>query len=457
MKHKILIVDDEPDMLSTCKEAVSDENIIVALETDAEEALQKLRSENFDLLVTDVKMPKGDGIDLLKAAKTSDPELPVIIMTAYPEVESAVAALRAGALDYFIKPFHPEDFRLKVRRALEEKRLRAENKLLVRHVGKTYLPDEIIGQSQSLRKVLELVDRVASTTADVLILGESGTGKELIARRLHTLSGRKGHFVPLDCGAIPENLMENELFGHEKGAYTDATSSTPGLLEFAHEGTFFLDEVCELPLSLQAKLLRTFQERQFRRVGGKEFHTVNIRIVAATNKDIQKEVKEGRFREDLYYRLNVVAIGIPPLRERREDIQLLTEHYVSKISREMGKNITFVENEAHEIFSHYSWTGNVRELVNVLRRAIIFCEGNVIKPSDLPEFLMDESISPDGGEENFYSLKKKQIQSFEKEYFESLLQKHHGDAAASAKAAGLPLSNFYWHLKKHQLKPQSFK
>lgn len=457
MKHKILIVDDEPDMLSTCKEAVSEENIIVALETDAEEALQKLRSENFDLLVTDVKMKKLDGIELLKRVKDSDPELPVILMTGYPDVESAVEALRAGALDYFIKPFHPEDFRLKIHRALEEKKLRSEHKLLTRHVGKAYSADNMIGQSPSLRKVLELVDKVAPTTADVLIFGESGTGKELVARRLHTLSERKGHFVPVDCGAIPVLLMENELFGHEKGAYTDATSATPGLLEFAQKGTLFMDEVCELPLLLQAKLLRTLQERQFRRIGGKELHTVDLRVVAATNKDIQQEVKEGRFREDLYYRLNVISIGLPPLRKRKEDIRLLTEYYISRLSRESGKPAPAIEEDVHEVLSGYSWHGNVRELVNVLRRALIFYDGTTLKMSDLPEFLMESAPESDSAEGSFYALKKEHMRSFEKEYFEALLQKHRGDAATAAKAAGLPLSNFYWYLKKYQLKPQSFK
>lgn len=449
-------MDDEPDMLSTCEAILSGNGVSVVLENQALGALEKFKKENFDLVVADIKMPKLSGIELLRAIKETNPDLPVILMTAYPEVESAVGALRLGALDYLIKPFHPEDLKRKIQRALEEQKLKGENHLLTRHVEMRYKPAEIIGQSAAIGKILEMADKVAKTNASILILGESGTGKELIARRLHFQSGRRGHFVPVDCGAIPENLLENELFGHERGAYTDAARAAPGLLEFADGGTFFMDEVCELPVNLQAKLLRALQEKQTRRVGGNQLRGVDIRVIAATNRDIAKEVREGRFREDLYWRLNVVAIIAPPLRERREDIPLLIQHFLPQFSREAGKNVLHVEEEALEILCHYRWPGNIRELQNILRKTAVFCEGDAIKAGDLPEFLVGTDLDSSADGEGFSMLKKRTLHAFETDFFESLLEKYSGNAKVAAEAANLPLSNFYWYLKKHHIDPQSF-
>lgn len=456
--HKILIVDDEPDMLSTCKAALSRDGISITLESNSPQALKRLERGSFDLIVADIKMPDLTGTELLKAAKAIDPDLPVILMTAYPEVETAVEALRAGALDYLIKPIHPEELKLKVERSLEERHLRAENKLLSGNLEKNYKLVDIIGRSERMRQILELVDKVAATPADVLILGESGTGKELIARMLHNKSRKAGRFVPVDCGAIPENLLENELFGHERGAYTDATTGTPGLLEFAHRGTFFLDEVCDLPLSLQAKFMRALQEREFRRIGGNDLIPVDVRVIAATNKDVLQEVNEGRFREELYYRLNVFSIHLPPLRERADDIPLLVKHYLPRFSREMNKSINSMEDEALEILIHYPWPGNIRELQNVLKKAIILCGGNTLKAGDLPDFLVTTpSSSGNRPSDGFFEFKNKRLHAFEKEYFESLLAKFHGDVKSSAQASSLPLSSFYWYLKKHEIKPEAFR
>ncbi|OGS04694.1 MAG: hypothetical protein A3G41_00350 [Elusimicrobia bacterium RIFCSPLOWO2_12_FULL_59_9] len=453
MKYKVLIVDDEPDMLSTCAAALSKDGYQVFLENRSPVALEKLKAQNFDLLVTDIKMPKLSGIELLKAAKEMDPAFPVLLITAFPELDSALEALRAGALDYLLKPFHPEDFASKIRRALREKQLGEENRLLARHVSREYAPVEVIGRSPAILRVLDMADRVAATPADVLILGESGTGKELIARRLHLRSGRRGRFIPVDCGAIPENLLENEFFGHEKGAYTDASRAAQGLMELADGGTFFLDEVCELPGSLQAKLLRALQEKQFRRVGGAEIRSVDVRIVTATNKDIEQEIKAGRFREDLFYRLNVISLRLPPLRERAEDVSLLAQHYLPKIAKEMRRPVTRLDDSAVEILAHYSWPGNIRELQNVLRKSVVVCEGDTLKATDLPEFLVTNSNGMEKGTENFFSLRA----SFEKEYLESLLKKHGGNVKTTAETARLPLSNLYWYLKKHQINPQSFR
>ncbi|MBI4055548.1 MAG: sigma-54-dependent Fis family transcriptional regulator [Elusimicrobia bacterium] len=456
-KHSILIVDDEPDMLSTCREALSGEDLSITLESDPRRALERLGKESFDLVVADIKMPGLAGTELLKASKEADPDLPIILMTAFPEVDSAVEALRTGASDYLIKPLNPEELRFKVARLLEERRIKGENRLLVSHLEKRHGSSDIIGQSPKIRAVLEMVNKVARTPADVMILGESGTGKELIARKIHAQSRRSGRFVPVDCGAIPENLLENEFFGHEKGAYTDASASTPGLLEFAHCGTFFLDEICELSPSMQAKLLRTLQERQFRRIGGKDSISVDVRVVAATNKDIAKEVQEGRFREELYYRLNVITLQIPSLRERAEDIPLLVEHYLPRFVREMGKRIRSVEDQALEILAHYPWPGNIRELQNVLKKAIVLCEKDILTADVLPGFLVTTPPTSDSSPEGFFRLRDRHLQTFEKDYFESLLRKTHGDARAAAQSAGLPLSSFYWHLKKHEIKSESFR
>lgn len=456
MNCRILVVDDEPDMLSTCKAILSKIDVTVVTEERATDALARIRNERFDLILADIKMPGMTGMELLKAVKDVDPDVLVIIMTAYPDFDTAVQALRLGALDYVTKPVHPADLLAKVQRALVECRLRGENRLLKRHVQRKFGVENIVGSSPALLKMLALVDRIATTPADVLILGESGTGKELVAKRIHDQSRQSGHFVPFDCGAIPEHLLENELFGHERGAYTDASSATPGLLEFAHRGTFFLDEVCELPLALQAKLLRTLQERQFRRVGAQEIRSVDIRVVAATNRDIHREVREGRFREELYYRLNVVTVQLPPLRERSGDVRLLVDHYLPRFSREFGKTIEGVEEEACDILSNYVWPGNVRELQNVLKKAIVICDGETIRASDLPEELVSKPVRNEQADADFVTLKKHHQRSFENEYFSSILKKHRGSVREAAEEAGLPLSNFYWYLKKLEIKPDNF-
>ncbi len=473
MSAKILLVDDEADMLSTCGAALSHEGWRVFPEQRGDAALERVKEESFDLLVADIRMPGLTGLELLKAAKSSDPSLPVIMITAFPEFDSALEALRAGAMDFVLKPFHPADLVSRIRRALEERHLKDENRLLARHVAREYVPVEIVGKAPSLLKVVELADKVAATPADVFILGESGTGKELIARRLHARSNRSGHFVPVDCGAIPENLLENEFFGHERGAFTDASRASPGLMELADRGTFFLDEVCELPLSLQAKLLRALQERQIRRVGGREMRGVDLRIIAATNRDVEAEVKAGRFRDDLYYRLNVISLRLPSLRERSEDIPLLARHYLPRICREMGRAVSRIEEPAADILTHYAWPGNIRELINVLKKSVLLCEGETLAASDLPEFLVAAALSrPEGEgpaeaaasgdpastkEEGFASMKKRHLDSFEKEFLEAALRRRHGNAKAAAEDCGLPLSNFYWYLKKHALSPQSFR
>ncbi len=471
-KQKILIVDDEPDMLEACEDALrKNKNLEIATESSGLLAVERLRNEMWDLLLVDLKMPELDGLELLRKARELSPQTVVCMITGFPTIETAVEAVKLGAFDYVTKPFSPAQLQTVIKRALEQKELKAENLFLRRHVEQTYKFDTIIGKSPAMQKIFELIQRVADTPSDVLIVGESGTGKELVARTIHTLSRRKEErFVPVDCGAIPENLWESELFGHEKGAFTSAFSSQIGLLEFAHKGTFFLDEICELSPSLQSKLLRAHQERAFRRVGGREEIKVDVRIIAATNKDIEKEVREKRFREDLYYRINVVRINVPPLRERRGDIELLVQYHLDRYSREFEKPIREIEPEAMDILLQYPWPGNVRELQNVLKRAIALARSNCVGVGDLPDEVIDragdEILAPPstgGGApqtvqtSGFFQLRAQNIAAFEREYFRELLARCNGDATRASTEARLPRGTLYRLLKNYNLRPDQFR
>lgn len=450
MKPRILIVDDEIQLLDVSAEILEDLDAEVERETSAIRALQRLREESFDLLITDLKMPEMSGVELLRAVRTELPGIAVIIMTAYPTVETAIEALRQGANDYVIKPFRAEALLHTVERALREKKLQKENALLSRQVERPYRDKVILGDSPAIQEMLRVLDRIAPMPTDVLLLGESGTGKELAARRLHAGSGRKSRFVPLDCGAIPENLLENELFGHEKGAYTDAKGSSEGLLEFADGGTLFMDEVCEMPLSLQAKLLRTLQERQFRRVGGQKLISFDVRILAATNRDIEEEVRLGRFRLDLYYRINAVQIALPPLRERGGDIALLAQTFMSRHALELQRPVLRVSKEALAALESYWWPGNVRELENALKRAVALCEGPELGIADLPSAIHSKP-APKGQVGALPGGRGNVMEESEKKYFKDLLERHPGKVRDAAAEANIPLSTFYRLLKKHSL------
>jgi len=454
MRRKVLVVDDDPDILETCQLVLAKEGIEVILKTDGQEALDAIGKESFDLVVSDIQLPGAGGLEVLRGASAAG--LPVILMTAHPAMDSALDALRDGATDYLIKPFSPREFVLRCSKVIDERRLRAENKKLSHHMQKGYRPIEIVGSSSQMKEVLTLVDKSAATSANVIILGESGTGKELIARRLHAGSGRKGRFVPVDCGAIPRDLLENEFFGHSKGAFTDAQGEAVGLLELAHDGSFFLDEICELPIDMQSKLFRALQERQIRRVGGKNLVPVDTRIIAATARDIRRELREGRFREELFYRLNVVTIQLPPLRERREDIAALAAHFLQRYAAEFGKSITGLDRDALTSLEEHHWPGNIRELQNTIQSALIVCDGPSLSLRDLPSQLGGPDEKPGAPARTFHDLQD-ELKGVEKSYLEGLLVKHGGDAKAAARAAGLPLSNFYWHLKKQGLRPGDFR
>ena len=459
-RARILVVDDEQDMLDVCADVLGKlPDVELALEQRAERAAERLGREAFDLLVTDVRMPSVGGLDLVRLARERDPEMPCLVFTAYPSVESAVEAMKLGASDYLAKPFLPEDLLKRAGRLLEARRLGDENRLLERQLERDYGFDELVGRSPVMTSVFETIRRVAPIEADVLILGETGTGKELVARSIHKRSRRcAGRFVPVDCGAIPEDLLESEFFGHERGAFTGAHTRSLGLVEFAHEGTFFLDEIGELSQRLQAKLLRVLQERTIRRVGGREEVPVNVRIVAATSRNLAEEVKQGRFREDLFYRVNVARVDLPPLRERREDVPLLVERFVERFAAEMGKEGVLVDPEVVEVLSRYPWPGNVRELQNVLKRALAMARHATLSVEDLPDEVVVAAGQPTTGEAaGFFHLREQRMAAFEREYFASLLRASNGDVSRAARDARVPRGTFYRLLKKLGLEPAAFR
>ncbi len=461
---RVLVVDDEEGMLEVCGDTLARlPDVEVVLEQRSVRAAALLGQESFDLLITDVRMPGMDGVELLRMAREKDPSLPALMLTAYPTVDTAVEAMKLGAADYIEKPFHPEELLSLAKRLIEERRLREENQLLSRQIERGHQFDEIVGRSASMQKVFELIQRVAATDADVLILGETGTGKELVARSLHGRSQReKQRFVPVDCGAIPDNLLESELFGHERGAFTGADARSLGLLEYASRGTFFLDEVAELPPRLQSKLLRVLQERKVRRVGGKDEIDVDVRVIAATSRDLDEEMREHRFREDLYYRINVARIELPPLRQRTDDIPLLVTHFIQRDAEQMGKPGIDIDSEALEILCRYSWPGNVRELSNVLRRALTMARGDSVRPDDLPDAVVAQAGAPPssasgGSSGSFFDQRAERVDAFEREYLTGLLLRTNGDVNQAAADAQLPRGTLYRLLKKYGLTPADFR
>ncbi|MCF6291243.1 MAG: sigma-54 dependent transcriptional regulator [Desulfobacterales bacterium] len=382
--NTILIVDDEPNYLIVLSELLREEGFEVFTAKSGIEGLRVVKENDIDLVLTDMRMPGMDGLELLAEVKEYNRDLPVIMITAFGEVEKAVVAMRAGAFNYLTKPFNNDDLVMNIRKAVEHYSLLKENRRLRDEVRDRYGFASIIGKNKRMRQIYQLIEKVAPTPASVLITGESGTGKELVARAIHFNSTReKAPFISVNCAALPETLLESELFGHEKGAFTGAASLRKGRFELADTGTLFLDEIGDIPLTLQATLLRVLQERTFERVGGTRPIKVDVRVVTATNKDIKDEVDKGRFRDDLYYRLNVVQIHLPPLRERRDDIPLLAGHFVGKFAKSLGRPSLEISTEALRLLTTLPWEGNVRELENTIERAAILCSGDRIEPEDV--------------------------------------------------------------------------
>jgi DNA-binding NtrC family response regulator len=380
----ILIIDDKDSMRQMLSKTLESEGYEVEMAKDGEGGLEKAKEKKYDLILADLKLPKMDGLEVLSSLKNLDPEVAVIMMTAYGTIESAVEAMKQGAFDFLAKPFDTDHLNVLIKRALENRRLVAENILLREELAHNLGYAEIVGKCEKMKEVSRLIQKVALSDTTVLLLGESGTGKELFARAIHNLSPRtKASYVAINCAAIPRELLENELFGSEKGAYTGAVARKMGKFEIAEGGTIFLDEVGDLDIALQAKLLRVLQDRTFERLGGTKTISVDVRLIAASNADLKKAIEKNLFREDLYYRLSVFPIAIPPLRERREDIPDLAEYFVKKYCAEMKKPKKNVSKEALALLDKYHWPGNVRELENTIERAIILCEGKSILPEHL--------------------------------------------------------------------------
>jgi len=393
--EKILIVDDEHSLRDVLSIMLRRAGYDVTVAGDGAEAIARIEKELFDLVITDLKMPKAGGLEVLRAVKETSPDTVVLLITAFASAESAVEAMKLGAYDYLTKPFQIDEVQLSVRNALEKRRLSTENMLLKREIAAKGPPARLIGNSEAMRKVFDVIKKVADTKSNVLICGESGTGKELVARAIHAASNRaQMPFVPVNCSTLPETLLESELFGYMKGAFTGATTNKPGLFELANGGSIFLDEIGETTPATQAKLLRVLQDREFRRVGGTQDVKVDVRVIAATNKDLEKAVADGTFREDLYYRLDVIPIVLPPLRQRPEDIPLLVQHFLERFARASGKPVPNVLDGAMKLLMAHEWKGNVRELENLIERVVALSSDATIREEDVAGWLHRPATTP---------------------------------------------------------------
>ena len=460
-KKKILVVEDDEYVLGSIKSVLDDEGYRVSTASNGLEALSFYRKEPFDLVISDLKMPQMDGFELLKQLKLEYPEIFLIMMTAYGSVRTAVEAMKIGAYDYLTKPVSAEEMRLVVQRVFEKQNLIIENMTLRKELEERFSFHNIIGKSHKMQHIYDLILQVANTDATVLITGDTGTGKELIAHAIHHNSSRKDSpFVVINCSALPESLLETELFGHEEGAFTGATKQRTGKFEYANKGTVFFDEMGNLPLSMQTKLLRLLQEKSFERIGGNQTIKVDVRVIAATNKDLNKLSQEGGFREDLYYRLNVIPIKLPPLNERREDIPLLVTHFVEKYNKTFKKDIKSVSQNALNIMMSYHWPGNVRELENLVERAVIMAKSHIINEVDI--LIHNQKQRMEGLKEMFDGrITDNSLEEFlahcEKTYITKLLKQHKGRIYSSAKISGIDAKTLYRKMKKYNIDKNIFK
>jgi DNA-binding NtrC family response regulator len=439
----ILIVDDEASVRDSLYQWFKADGYRVETADDGNSALKKLQASSWDIILLDIKMPGMDGIELQSRIKQIDKNIVTIIMTAYASVDTAIQALKDGAFDYITKPIDPDDLSRLVRNAIEKRRLVTENIQLRQHIEDLLLPDEVVGESPPIKKVMELVNTVAKTDATVMILGESGTGKELVARAIHSRSSRRYFpIITINCGAYPEGLLESELFGHEKGAFTGAMYQRKGKLEMADKGTLFLDEIGNISEKMQMDLLRVIETKKFSRLGGDKTIDVDFRVISATNKDLEKAIKEEKFREDLYYRLNVFSIVLPPLRERREDVPLIANYFLKKYGQSMNKNVAGFSPEALDIFTGYDWPGNIREVRNVVERAMVVAKGSHIQVDDL-SFPFPLPPAASGGES---------LEEVEKQQIEKILSQTKGNIAQAADILKISRLTIYNKIEKYHLK-----
>ena len=460
MKKRILIVDDEEIVVRSCLRILSGDEFDVDVAENGLEALIKVGERDYDMLILDIMMPKMNGIEVLQRVKETHPDIDVIMITGLNEIDTAVKAMKLGAFDYLPKPFDPEEFEMVVARAFERRKLLQENVNLKNQVSARYSFENIIGSSQSMQNVYRLIARCAPTNSTVMLRGDSGTGKELIARAIHFNSLRKDQpFVTVDCASLSENLLESELFGHIKGSFTGAVTNKKGLLEVADGGTLFLDEIGNISMSTQAKLLRFIEEREFKAVGDTQSRSVNIRLITATNKDLETMVAEGSFRDDLYYRINIFPIEIPPLRKRRDDIPALAFHFLKQFNKDMGRELKEFSAGAMNLLMNHDWPGNVRELENVIHRAVILASDKTIRQAHLVNILdsqpLDDLNVPRTSEE-LKNIKKitrqKSVENIERLFILGALKRNSWSVTASAEETGMQRSNFQALMKKYDIR-----
>jgi DNA-binding NtrC family response regulator len=459
---RILVIDDEMIVCESCKRILEEDGYEVETALSGREAIDKMKENPFDIVITDLKMPEIDGMEVLRTFRKEYPDTIVIMITGFSTVETAVEAMKLGAFDYIPKPFTPDEVSIVVKKAIEKKNLLLENIYLRQELQEKYGFHNIVGKSKKMQEIYRIIAKVAMTDSTVLIYGQSGTGKEIIARAIHFDSPRREkQFVPVDCAVLSENLLESELFGHVRGSFTGAITTKPGLFEVADGGTVFLDEVGNISLAIQAKLLRVLQEREFTPVGGTKVKKVDIRLIAATNKDLEKMIKEETFREDLYYRLNIVPIYLPPLKDRQEDIPLLSVHFLKKYAEEMGKTVKGFTPEAMEKLMKYPWPGNVRELENVIERTIVMIENDemvrvehLILPGQQEKEGLNEHIPMTSEElkEIKKQIREKAVEEVEKAFVLSALERHNWNVTRAAEEVGMLRPNFQALMRKYKLR-----
>jgi two-component system response regulator PilR (NtrC family) len=459
-RPRILVVDDEPSMREMLRIVLRRDGYDVVLAPNGTDGLERLRTEPFDMLLSDIRMPDISGVEVLRAAKQINQEILAFMMTAFASTDTAVEAMRLGALDYFTKPFSMDELRLKIRQHLEARRLKQENLLLKRALNTRHGFSSILGRSDAMQSVFSAIQTVATTTSTVLITGESGTGKELVARAIHFNSLRRDRpFVAVNCGAVPETLLESELFGHMRGAFTDAHMNKKGLMEVAEGGTIFLDEIGEMAPTMQVKLLRVIQDRRFRRLGGTDEVQADVRIIAATNQDLPKMVSDGRFREDLYYRLNVMSIQVPPLRDRVEDVPLLAAHFLEQFAEQMGKSVRTISAPALQLLREHQWRGNVRELQNAMERAVALEQTEAVLPESLPNDVRQgrSALAPATTPGGLPALGdgfdlEAQGEEFYRHYLALALERAGGVQVKAAELLGMSFRSFRYYVKKYNLR-----
>jgi len=450
MAHKILVVDDEEIIRESLSFVLKKEGYLVEEAENGKVAYDKIVENYFDVVITDLEMPGMKGIQLVEEIQKLNIQTSIIIITAYGSLETAISALRNGASDYILKPIEFDEILIKINRLFEIKDILLENRILKKEIQRTYDYENIVGKSPLMKNIYDMIETVAETDSTVLITGKSGTGKELVARALHFKSKRKNKaFIPVNCGAISENLIESELFGHKRGAFTGAISDKEGFFKAADGGTLFLDEVSELPLNLQVKFLRVLQEREFTPVGTTSPISVSIRFIASTNRDLKQEIKNGKFREDLFYRLNVIEINLPSLKEREDDIPVLADHFLNKYRKEMNKNIKGIDNDAVRALIGYEWKGEVRELENIIERAVIFAKEDFITLKDLPNVFRPNDIVINHLTSGALDAS---VKSFERDYIVRALENNDFDKEKTADVLKVGLSTLYRKMKELDIK-----